>query len=144
MTEPTAPKADPSALSFRLSFFKLVVRDIEAMIDFYARVFGFEQRNRVVLPGLDEAVLALPGDQFNLVLYYSTDGRDVTIGTGHGPVGFVTADVDAAYAHALAHGAEELRPPFSIQNMRVAFLRDPEGHEIELIQILQPSAAPTE
>lgn len=144
MTTHAPPDADLSALSFRLSFFKLVVRDIEAMIDFYARVFGFEQRNRLALPGIDEAMLALPSYQFNLVLYHATDGRDVTMGTGHGPVGFMTADVDAAYAHALAHGAEELRAPFSIQNMRIAFLRDPEGHEIELIQILQPSAAPTE
>jgi lactoylglutathione lyase len=131
-----------SALGFSLNFFKLVVRDIDAMADFYARAFGFEQRGeRLRFPGIEEAMLALPGEQFTLVLYHWTDGREIAIGTGHGPVGLLTRDVDAAYAHALAHGATDMRAPIDLPGMRLAFVRDPEGHEIEMIQLKRPAAA---
>jgi len=128
-------------LRFKLNFFKLVVRDADAMTSFYQKAFGFEVRNRIELPGIIEVMLALPGEQFNLVLYQNTDGRDVTIGNGHGPVGFLTRDVDAAYAHALAAGAQPDRPPFDLPSMRIAFVKDPEGHEIEMIQFVRPAAA---
>jgi catechol 2,3-dioxygenase-like lactoylglutathione lyase family enzyme len=141
-TAPQTVSPELSALGFRLNFFKLVVRDIDAMADFYARAFGFEQRGeRIRIPGLEEAMLALPGEQFTLVLYHWTDGREIDIGTGHGPVGFLTSDVDAAYAHALAHGATDMRAPLDLPGMRLAFVRDPEGHEIEMIQFKRPAAA---
>jgi catechol 2,3-dioxygenase-like lactoylglutathione lyase family enzyme len=140
-TTASAPAADLSAFKFRLNFFKLVVRDAEAMTAFYRNTFGFDVRSRFELPGIIEVMLALPGEAFTLVLYQNTDGREVTIGTGHGPVGFLTSDVDGAYAHALAHGATDERAPFDLPGMRIAFVRDPEGHQIEMIQFVRPAAA---
>ena len=139
---PQAATSDLSALGFRLNFFKLVVRDVDAMAAFYARAFGFEERrDRVKVPGIEEAMLTLLGEQFTLVLYHWTDGREIAIGSGHGPVGFLTDDVDAAYAHALTSGAQPLYAPFDMASMRIAFVRDPEGHEIEMIQFRRPAAA---
>lgn len=135
-----APATDLSAFKFRLNFFKLIVRDLDAMQKFYADTFGFEERSRIALPGLEEVMLSLPGEQFTLVLYRHTDGRAVEIGGGHGPVGFLTRDVDAAYAHALANGASEMAPPRELGSMRLAFVKDPEGHEIEMIQFVRPAA----
>ncbi len=132
-----APGTDVAAFGFRLNFFKLVVRDAAAMTDFYRDTFGFEQRSRFELPGIIEVMLALPGEAFTLVLYQNTDGREVTIGSGHGPVGFLTGDVDGAYAHALASGAIDERAPFDLPGMRIAFVRDPEGHQIEMIQFMR-------
>lgn len=136
-----APVADLSALKFKLNFFKLIVRDLDAMQKFYAETFGFEERSRFTLPTLEEVMLALPGEQFTLVLYRHTDGRAVEIGSGHGPVGFLTRDVDAAYAHAIANGASELAAPRDMGPMRLAFVKDPEGHDIEMIQFVRPTAA---
>ena len=135
-----APIADLSALKFKLNFFKLIVRDLDTVQKFYADTFGFQQRSRIALPGLEEVMLALPGEQFTLVLYRHTDGREVDIGTGYGPVGFLTRDVDAAVAHALANGASLVAPPREIGSMRLAFVKDPEGHEIEMIQFVRPAA----
>jgi len=135
-----APPAGLAAFKFRLNFFKLVVRDAEAMTAFYRDTFGFETRSRFELPGIIEVMLALPGEAFTLVLYQNTDGREVTIGTGHGPVGFLTGDVDGAYAHALAAGAKDERAPFDLPGMRIAFVRDPEGHQIEMIEFARPAA----
>lgn len=136
-----APATDISAFKFRLNFFKLVVRDADAMTAFYRDTFGFTVANRIALPGIIEVMLVLPDETFNLVLYQNTDGREIEIGSGHGPVGFLTRDVDGAYAHALACGAEDDRAPFDLPSMRIAFVNDPEGHQIEMIQFVRPAAA---
>ena len=128
-------------LRFKLNFFKLIVRDMAAMQDFYTRAFGFEERNRITMPALEEVMLALPGEAFNLVLYRHTDDRELDIGSGYGPVGFLTRDVEAAFAHALANGATAVAPPRELGSMKLAFVKDPEGHEIEMIQFVRPAAA---
>lgn len=138
----TDPSPDLAPLGFRLNFFKLVVRDLDAMVAFYRRAFGFEIRNRIDLAGLQEVMLALPEDRFMLVLYHHTDGREIAIGNAYGPVGFVTRDVDAAMAHAVASGATPGRGPIDMPGMRIGFVDDPEGHEIEMVQIVRPEAAP--
>lgn len=136
-----APATDLSAFKFRLNFFKLIVKDAEAMTAFYRETFGFTEVNRIELPGLVEVMLVLPDQTFNLVLYQHTDGREIDIGSGYGPVGFITRDVDGAYAHALASGASDERSPFDLGSMRLAFVKDPEGHQIEMIQFVRPAAA---
>ncbi|MEG3180678.1 VOC family protein [Sphingomonas sp. LT1P40] len=131
------------ALGFKFNFFKLVVRDLDAMIGFYSATFGFAVQHRIALPGLEEVMLVLPGQTFNLVLYHHTDGREVTVGNGHGPVGFITRDLDAALAHALANGATPLMGPVDLPGMRLVFVHDPEGHEVEMIQIMRAPKEPT-
>ena len=133
-----------AAVKFRLGFFKLIVRDLDAMVGFYSSVFGFEVRNRIDMAGLEEVMLGLPGETFMLVLYRHTDGRSIEIGSGHGPVGFMTRDVDAALALAMANGATLKRGPADVPGMRVAFVDDPEGHELEFVQIVRAAPASQE
>ena len=132
---------DLATLDFRLGFFKLIVRDLEGMIAFYQRTFGFEIRNRIEIEGAQEAMLALPEKAFTLILYRWTDDRAIAIGTGYGPLGFMVADTDTAYAHAVANGAREKLPPFDVEGARIAFIDDPEGHEIEIVQVVQSGEA---
>lgn len=145
MTAATAAISPAAAdLAFRLNFFKLIVSDMEAMIAFYAGAFGMvEASPRVDLPEIEEALLTMPGDRFTLVLYRWKDGRGLEPGTAHGPVGFLTKDIDGAYARLLDHGARPMRKPFALGPMKVAFVADPEGHEVELVQFVRdepPSA----
>jgi lactoylglutathione lyase len=120
-----------------LNFFKLVVKDMPAMLDFYERAFGFTVSREIDSPVMEEAILTLPGSdgRFSLVLYHWKDGRKITVGNGHGPVGLHTADVDAAFSHAVAQGAAIAVKPFAFPGARIAFVLDPEGHEIELINM---------
>lgn len=139
----TAPATEPpsaEALRFRLGFFKLNVRDLERLTAFYRDTFGMEERNRIALPDLEEVVLGMPGDQFTLVLLAYKDGRVHEMGTGYGPVGFLTRNVDGAIERVEAHGGALARGPFDLPGMRLAFVADPEGHEIELMQFVRPSA----
>lgn len=131
-------------LGFRLNFFKLIVSDMEAMIAFYTGAFGMvEAGPRVNLPEIEEAMLTMPGDRFTLVLYRWKDGRVLALGSAHGPVGFLTKDIDAAHARLIDHGARSLRKPFAMGPMKIAFVADPDGHEVELVQFVreeEPSA----
>lgn len=135
-----APVTDLSAFKFRLNFFKLIVSDIDRATDFYQRTFGFTETNRITMPDLVEVMLVLPDQTFHLVLYQHTDSRTLDIGSGYGPVGMITRDVEGAYAHALAQGAADDRAPFDLPGMRIAFVVDPDGHQIELIQFVRPAA----
>ena len=127
-------KTAPSAT---FAFTKLIVSDLDGAVDFYGRVLGLVVAQSIEMEGLAERILAKPGQQggANLILYQHTDGRQLTLGDAHGPVGFYVRDVDAAYAHALSQGAAPHREPIDVGTLRVAFILDPEGHEIELVSV---------
>ena len=119
-----------------LSFFKLNVPDMEAALEFYGEAFGF-----AIVQSFDEVdflehILALPGQEQgpNLLLVEYKDGRDVSVGRGHGPVGLVTDDIGALVSRAVAAGAQPAVPIFELPGVKAAILRAPEGHQIELIE----------
>jgi lactoylglutathione lyase len=137
MSDTVTTAATTTAPSARFGFMKFVVRDLEAMRDFYERAFGLAMSQTIDLPDIRELVLRRPGETsgFSLILYWNKDGRDIAVGTGHGPLGLFVRDVDAAYAHAVSQGATAHREPWDTDAMRVAFVLDPEGRELELISM---------
>lgn len=126
-----------NAPAMTLNFFKLVGHDLPAILDLYERAFGFTVAPKVEWPLMEEAILTLPGadSRFSLVLYHWKDDQEIVVGNGHGPVGLHTADVDAAFEHAVAQGATAAVKPFAFRRARTAFVRDPEGYEVELIKM---------
>lgn len=136
MSETTLRETPATAAPpMRFGLVKFVVRDLDAMTAFYERALGLEVSRTIDLPAIVEKVMTFPDDKsgFGLVLYFNKDGRAVTVGDGHGPLVLYVRDVDAAYAHALASGAAGDRAPFAIGELRIAFVRDPEGRELEFI-----------
>ena len=105
-----------TAPSVKLSFFKLNVPDMDAALEFYGKVFGFSIT------------------QTNLLLVAYKDGRDVSVGPGHGPVGLVTDDIEALCARAVEAGANPIVPVFDMGPVKVGIVLDPWGHELELLQ----------
>ena len=71
----------------------------------------------------------------DLALVHYKDNRAVALGTANGPIGFYLADVDDAYRRAMAAGAASLSPPRAGPGLKVAMVKDPEGHEIELLHL---------
>lgn len=132
-------EAAVAAPGMKLGFFKLIVSDVEAMERFYVGSFGMERRAELQRATFREVMLATPGDGFTLVLLQRHDRPAVAIGTGHGPVGFFTGDLDGAIVRATGHGARLTTGPIEAPGMRVAFLTDPDGHEIELLQRTKPA-----
>ena len=122
--------------SLRLAFFKLNVPEMDKALAFYRDAMGFAVTHTFDEPDFLEHVMALPGQEAgpNLLLVEYKDGREVGVGPGHGPVGFMTDDIDAAFERAVGAGAMVLLPVFEMDGVRIAMLLDPWGHEIELVQ----------
>ncbi len=119
----------------KYGFVKIIVNDIDRAVDFYGQAFGFQVARTIEQPTLTEKMLTTadaPGGPF-IILYRHKDGRELTVGNGWGPIGFFVADTDKAYSHALAAGATSSREPYETEGVRIAFVLDPEGHEIELV-----------
>jgi lactoylglutathione lyase len=121
----------------RLAFFKLNVPQIDPALAFWRNAFGFEITASFDEPEFFEHVLALPGQEAgpSLMLVEYRDGRDVGVGPGHGPVGLICADIDSSHDRALACNAEPVTGVFAAGGVRIAVLRSPQGHEIELVQL---------
>jgi predicted enzyme related to lactoylglutathione lyase len=121
----------------RLAFFKLNVPDMDKALAFYAKVFEFKVIQSFDEDEFLENIMAIPGQEAgpNLLLVQYKDGREVAVGPGHGPVGFMTDAIDALYAKAVAAGANPIVPAFDLGGgVRVGIFLDPDGHEIELVQ----------
>lgn len=126
----TAPPA-------RLVFFKLNVPKMEPALAFWREAFGFAVTMSFNPPYFAEHILALPGQELGptLALVEFSDGRDVTPGPGHGPVGLICDDIAASHERALACGAQALTGVLDIDGTRLALLKSPQGHEIELVEL---------
>lgn len=133
----------PSGRSFDVDFVftKLNVVDLDAATAFYAAVVGLVELQRV------EAVIA--GRPVTEVVYRPTyaGGPMFVLARFHDAVapatselimGFAAQDLDAFVARALAAGGRVLEAPREIPGagMRVAFVADPEGHVLQVTQML--------
>ncbi len=110
----------------------LTVHDAHAAIDFYARAFGAvevgerdEEEGRVGFAALsiDGAPLFLSDEAHEYGAW-----APAALGHASGSVALTVADVDAAYAQAVAAGATADREPSDQGDERRGWLVDPFGH----------------
>jgi lactoylglutathione lyase len=120
----------------KLSFMKLIVQDLERMKRFYETAFGFAEVDGFETPDFSEKMFRQGDDPFLFLLLCYRDGRSHPDAAAHGPTGFVTDDVQGTLDAALAAGATLKMAPIDVGPTRVAFVADPEGHEVEIIQFL--------
>jgi lactoylglutathione lyase len=119
----------------------LRVRNLEASIDFYATHFGMHEIRRNEVPG-GRYTLAFMGygpeaSQTLLELTYNwgeDDGYEV--GTGFGHLAISMPDVAATCAAIRAAGGKVTREagPVKFGTTIIAFVEDPDGYKIELVQ----------
>jgi lactoylglutathione lyase len=110
------------------------VRDPEASLAFYGKL-GFERRGRLNFSSAYNIYLGLPGGPDVLELTVN-DGRTepYDLGEGYNHLALVVDDIDATLA---ALGVEPEKPPYHPGDRedlpRIAFVADPDGYRIELI-----------
>jgi len=112
------------------------VEDLDAALEFYTAMFGYEERSRWETDTFTNVHLGPPGahpDSATLELTYNHDGRSYTRGDAWGHIALRVDDVHAAYDDLMDGGVEDYRDPESCGG-EYAFVRDPDGHEIELVE----------
>lgn len=131
---------DNAMSKISIFYFKLVVRDSEALARFYHDVFGMKEINRFDALATEDPHLELilstgeGGGQISLMHYTSRPAPT----PGEAAIAFMVEDVDAVVSAALAAGGASTRAAETLEehNFRYAMIADPEGHNIEVMQNL--------
>jgi lactoylglutathione lyase len=77
------------------------------------------------------------GDAENVLeLTFNHDGRTYDVGTGYGHIAVTVDDMDAALARLAEQGIDPERPKYQVREggSFIAFVRDPDGYRVELIE----------
>ena len=135
----------------------VTVADLDRAVSFWERLLGATSRDRRILEGpqlgtmvgypdirIESCWVDLPGGvALELLRYLGRDETPYDPGTAHPGnvhVCLRVADMDVAHAHAVACGARAVSPrPIDVAagpraGTRLAYLRDPDGVTIELVQ----------
>ena len=118
----------------------LRVGDLEKSLAFYTEVLGMQLLRRTDFPG-GKFTLAFVGyqdekDAAVLELTHNWGGERYEIGTGYGHVALEVPDAYAACAEIRRRGGTVTREagPMQHGSTVIAFVEDPDGYKIELIQ----------
>jgi lactoylglutathione lyase len=133
-------------MAARLDHVGLSVAGLEAAAGWFCDVFGLvpELSLRVDAIDLSIEMLIHPEFGYRLELLHrpGSDGQvkpadpaQAARREGYGHVAFDVADLDGAYDRAVARGARPVMPPCPAPEpgVRMAFVADPEGNLIELL-----------
>jgi lactoylglutathione lyase len=113
------------------------VRDIDASLSFY-QALGLEERGRLNFDSAYNVYMGLPGDGDRLELTVNI-GREepYDLGDGYNHFAVTVEDIDAALADLAEIGVEPEKPPYRPGERedlpRIAFVADPDGYRVELI-----------
>ena len=116
------------------------VGDLERSLDFYTRLLGMKLLRRQDYPD-GRFTLAFVGyggesDHTVIELTHNWDTAAYELGAGFGHLALAVPDIHAACAALAAEGAKVVRPPGPMKHggTVIAFIEDPDGYRIELIQ----------
>ena len=114
------------------------IGDIDRSVSFYEKL-GFEERARMDIG--EEAVnvfMGTPGDDPRLELTYNHGVDSYELGTGYNHIALAVDDLDGTLESLASDGIEPEKPPYRpggrTEGPRIAFVQDPDGYRVELIE----------
>ncbi len=121
----------------------LRVGDLDRSIAFYTQVLGMQLIRRNDYPGgrFTLAFLGFGDGGAELELTHNWDTTAYDLGNGYGHVALAVPDAYAACEAVTAKGGKVTRPagPMMHGTTVIAFVEDPDGYKIELIQTGEPA-----
>jgi len=132
----------------RLLHTMLRVGDLERSLTFYTEVLGMRLLRRKDYPD-GRFTLAFVGygeerDHTVLELTHTWDIAAYDIGGGYGHIAIGVDDIVSTCEAIAVKGGRVVRPPGPMKHGStvIAFVEDPDGYRVELIQLATPAAAP--
>jgi lactoylglutathione lyase len=139
MAMETAHQADASG--YRMLHTMIRVKDLDKSLDFYTRLLGMQVLRRRDVPAgkYSLAFVGYGDERSNAVIELTYNwGKDegYELGTGFGHLAVGVPDAYAICERLAQAGAKIPRPPGPVQHGTtvIAFVEDPDGYKIELIQ----------
>ena len=141
MNETTAIQQTAAKASYRMLHTMLRVLDLEKSLDFYVNKLGMKLLRRTDYPS-GEFTLAFVGygdekDHAVIELTHNWGQKEpYTIGSGYGHIAIGVPDIYGLCESLQASGVKIPRPPGPMKHggSVIAFLEDPDGYKIELIE----------
>jgi len=125
----------------RIDHTTITVRDLSHSVEFYTRLLGFAVDHEMWIPesNLRIVFLRLGDTMIELFGVPRTTGAamsDVNEVVGYKHICLLAESVDDEYRRLSQAGVSFRIPPTTVQDVRIAFCKDPDGMDIELIQYL--------
>lgn len=134
--------------TMRLLHTMLRVGNLEESLKFYCEVLGMQLLRRKDYPG-GEFTLAFVGygneaDTSVLELTYNWGKEKYDLGDAYGHIALGVEDIDGTCEAIRAQGGKISREPGPMKHGStvIAFVEDPDGYKVELIQVGTPASAP--
>ncbi|HET8987979.1 MAG TPA: VOC family protein [Humibacillus sp.] len=136
----------------RFDHIGLTVADLDAMTQWYAAALGLVTEFEFALPDVEFRGVMLRGDGYRLELLTRAGSHaglrasspvDAALTRGFGHLALDVPDVDTAYGRLIMLGASErMSPrPSPEPGVRMAYVADPEGNLVELLDRTTARAA---
>ncbi|MFC6717456.1 VOC family protein [Natrialbaceae archaeon GCM10025810] len=124
-------------MSYTLDHVMMRVEDLEESLEWYTSHFDYEEKDRYEGDGFTIVYLGpeeMHEDAAMLELTYN-EGETYELGDawGHIAVRVPEGELEEYYQQLMDEGVEDYRDPESCGG-RYAFVKDPDGHEIEIVQ----------
>lgn len=120
-------------MEFKYLHTMLRVSDIDKSLDFFCNKLGLKklgrydnEKGRFTL-----VFLAAEGDKAQIELTHNWDPEELDVGRGFGHLAYLTDDIYTLCKGLVDKGVTLNRPP---HDGKLAFVKSPDGHSIELIQ----------
>ena len=142
----TLPKTTaPMPVALRIDHAGASVANLEASTRFYCEVLGFAVEEHFQIPSTPvRGAVLINAVGTRVELFCRPDSLALPSGhpiestrqQGWFQLAFAVGDLATTYSQVLERGARSVKPPFRAPDGRaqVAFIADPDGHLIELIQ----------
>src|SRR5690606_29515823 len=127
--------------TMRLLHTMLRVGDLERSIEFYTQVLGMDLLRRSENPEYEYSLAFVGFDggnpgQAEIELTYNWGQSEYDMGTAYGHIALGVDDIHAACERIRAAGGNITREPGPVKGGKtvIAFITDPDGYKIELIE----------
>ena len=112
------------------------VKDMDSSIEFYMRNLGMklESRSEIKQNNAEIAFLSIAGTNHNLELTWWKGKKDYTEGDQLDHIAFGVEDMDEFIGEMKSRGVEIAKEPYTLGGGKLAFIKDPNGIWIELIE----------
>ncbi len=126
----------------RIEHTTITAGDLQRSLEFYTGLLGFRVDREMRIPesGLRIVFLRLGETELELFGVSRTAGvsiSDVNEVVGYKHICLLVDSVDEEYARLAKAGVQFRITPTDVQNVRIAFLKDPDGMDVELLQYLR-------
>ena len=123
----------------RIAHASITVKDMEQSLKFYCETLGLKLSRRSKIPENRAEIAFVEGEggsNLALELTYWLDKKEWSDGDQLDHIAFLVNDVQSAVEEYRRKGVEIAKEPYTLQgsNSRIAFIKDPNGIWLELIE----------